>query len=157
MNITGIHLPEKYRDFYNEILEEELSHYRQPRETIDILYLLKGLCGLWSKKFQEKYPELKIQRGFYSGREHWWCVEPDGTIVDPTFLQFGQIPDSKKYKVLNPDTDEIQLGRCLNCGEYIYGLEKEGPQDLCKDVIVDGEVIQSCRKEFEHYLNNGDF
>ncbi|HON84004.1 MAG TPA: hypothetical protein PLI22_07740 [Caldisericia bacterium] len=43
MNITGIHLPEKYRDFYNEILEEELSHYRQPRETIDISYLLKGL------------------------------------------------------------------------------------------------------------------
>jgi hypothetical protein len=151
---VGIHLPEKYREFYEILLERELSHYNQPREKLDIPYLLKGLCESWCKKFKKKFPDLKIKRGFYSGNEHYWCVEPNGTIVDPTFPQFGQIQNPNKYRVFNPETDKIYLGKCMNCGTSIYGLESEGHQRVCKDVIIDGVLEQSCEKELESYYNS---
>lgn len=40
----------------------------------------------------EAFPELKRVRGHYhcpwlsKAQPHWWCVDPDGNIVDPTVM-----------------------------------------------------------------------
>jgi hypothetical protein len=82
-----------------------------------------GNCAKFTLAMAEVFPELKRVRGFYKcwvwgDREHWWLVDPDGSIVDPTSAQFptkGNCP----YEELPEGTKE-PVGRCINCGEYTY-------------------------------------
>ena len=67
-----------------------------------------------------RFPELVAVRGHvYVGinyRTHWWCVAPDGEIVDPTAHQWAN-----KVLKYDPWEGEEPLGKCLECGEYTYG------------------------------------
>jgi hypothetical protein len=78
-------------------------------------------CRQWAHAMVEWFPELAIARGWYVepllGRvEHWWCLTPSGTVIDPTAAQF---PTGGEYE---PVTDESQVptGACLNCGDSVY-------------------------------------
>jgi len=72
---------------------------------------------------QLEFPELRLARGYvfdgcWGERTHWWCVTPDGEVVDPTSSQFpALLPGS--YQELGPN-DRIPSGRCPNCGETVY-------------------------------------
>lgn len=78
-------------------------------------------CVEATREMVEAFPELRRVAGWccYSGgfeQEHFWCVAPDGTIVDPTAAQFENI---EGYREFQPG-DEVRVGRCMNCGSGIY-------------------------------------
>lgn len=142
----------EYQALKDELLEKELSRYAQPRETISIPYLLKGKCYGWTSIFVQKFPHLKQVCGFYGHGEHFWCVDVDGTIVDPTIEQFHDgTGDPAKYRVLDESVDRIFLGKCMNCGWEIYGLKSEGHQSVCRPGENDPD--RDCQAELERYYN----
>jgi len=74
-------------------------------------------------------PTLKAVRGWYfdfmwGEQQHWWCVKPDGTIVDPTAKQF---PSKGSGDYVEFDG----VFSCEQCGEKV----KE------EDATVDGHHI----------------
>lgn len=80
-----------------------------------------GMCGSATAEMVKAFPELtRVPGHIYSicwgRRAHWWCVAPDGSIVDPTASQF---PDLVAYEPWEPGT-EVRVGRCMNCGEDIF-------------------------------------
>ncbi len=96
--------------------EEELSNYQKYR----------GKCKEMSEALCKENPELTLVRGHYycpiwdSDEPHWWCTKPDGTIVDPTKLQFP----SKGHGIYTPFNGYCE---CANCGKEI--LEEEATTD----------------------------
>jgi len=83
---------------------------------------LYGTCQSATREMVETFPELKAIPGHVmvapAGRvEHWWCVTPQGEIVDPTAGQFGA--GVGEYIPWTPGT-QVRVGRCMNCGEDIY-------------------------------------
>jgi len=53
----------------------------------------RGKCKEMSEALAAKDPSLRVVRGHYDcpiwGRQaHWWCVDQNGKIVDPTAKQF---------------------------------------------------------------------
>lgn len=134
----------EYLAFRNELVEARAKQY--VGSPPPLAAIVRSQCEHFSKKLAERFPHLTVQRGFYNGAEHWWCVEPDGEIVDPTIEQFGvEVGDSSHYKVFDPLKDEIYLGCCMNCSEEIYGLIERGRQEICSE---------ECARSFERYLNN---
>lgn len=103
-----------------------------------------GHCAEATTRMVEAFPELRRAKGFYhcpiiGERPHWWCVTPDGKIVDPTVCQFpsgGQF----EYQELVDGVDRIPSGKCPNCGGWCY----------------DGDYICSpkCHEEYVAYCNN---
>ena len=66
-------------------------------------------------------PTLKAVRGhyhcpFWGEQAHWWCVTPDGTIVDPTAKQFPS-------KGLGEYVEFSGILPCAECGKEV--LEEE--------------------------------
>lgn len=51
-------------------------------------------CRELADKLVEQFPELRRAAGYYTPLgetapvAHWWCVAPDGSIVDPSAHQF---------------------------------------------------------------------
>lgn len=65
---------------------------------------LRGTCRTAAEQLAETDPSLSVVRGWYvdahwGRQEHWWCVRPDGEIVDPTVEQFptGHVPGLREY------------------------------------------------------------
>lgn len=58
----------------------------------------RGKCKQLSEEACAKDPTLRLVRGHVFVREwcseeaHWWCERPDGTIFDPSVLQFPSTP-----------------------------------------------------------------
>lgn len=55
--------------------------------------MYRGKCKELSEEQVRINPSLRLVRGHYhcpiwGEQAHWWCVKPDGTIVDPSKLQF---------------------------------------------------------------------
>lgn len=53
----------------------------------------RGKCKEMSEALVAADPSLTLVRGHYydadwGPQQHWWCVAPDGTIIDPTKDQF---------------------------------------------------------------------
>lgn len=54
----------------------------------------RGKCKQMAQEAATEDPRLVVVCGWYydpvwnTEEEHWWCKLPDGTIVDPTRLQF---------------------------------------------------------------------
>lgn len=101
-----------------------------------------GQCARATQSMVVVFPELRRVCGhFYDlrigEREHWWCVAPDGTIVDPTLIQF---PSGRLGAYVELDPNEPRpTGKCPNCGEYIY----------------DGRYVhERCEAEYVAYCNN---
>lgn len=83
-----------------------------------------GQCREKTLEMLEAFPELFRVRGHYmcliwGEREHWWLVDPQGVIVDPTKSQFP----SKGIGEYVPwdESQEEPTGMCPNCGGLCYG------------------------------------
>jgi hypothetical protein len=103
-------------------------------------------CGAWTLEMNEAFPELRRVAGeviLSNGwtRHHWWLVDPDGSIVDPTASQFSQDYFGKAVIVHYREIDEDNrpTGKCRNCGEHCYG----GRTELCSE---------SCEREYVAYV-----
>jgi hypothetical protein len=85
---------------------------------------VRGACMRATAEMAATFPELRRVAGFANGGEHFWCVAPDGTIVDPTVGQFFSHlepidPSAIEYREFRPG-DEVRVGKCMNCGADIY-------------------------------------
>ena len=82
-----------------------------------------GKCAEVTAQMQSTFSELRRVRGHYycliwGEREHWWLVDPDGRIVDPTAQQF---PSSGTGSYVEWDESQPEpTGRCPNCGGLCY-------------------------------------
>lgn len=103
----------------------------------------RGKCKEFCEKEIEKDPSLTLVRGyfecpFWGRQQHWWCIKPNGEIVDPTIKQFphngiggtyvefdGNCTCEQCGKVM-PEEATIFVGRypvCSNrCGMRLVGL-----------------------------------
>lgn len=91
----------------------------------------------------ETFPELNQIRGHVISTKrfdqvpHWWCTDSEGSILDPTEKQFGQVIAYYPHDESLPEP----TGKCPNCGEYCYN----GNTLCCK----------TCEEEYLAYLNGG--
>lgn len=86
-----------------------------------------GKCGHATEAIKLQFPELRLACGFahcaWGPRQHWWCVTPDGVIVDPTVSQF---PGSAvfEYEELDPKDPttraRIPTGPCYWCDKDCF-------------------------------------
>jgi hypothetical protein len=82
-----------------------------------------GKCKEMAEEMAKIFPELTIVRGHYycmvwGEREHWWLVDEQGHIVDPTAAQFPT-KGNGEYVPWDEGAPE-PTGMCPNCGEYCY-------------------------------------
>ena len=59
-------------------------------------------CVETTQEMVKAFPELTRVSGYYHdhfGVPHWWCVTPDGEIVDPTVSQFDNRVGTYKAKL----------------------------------------------------------
>lgn len=85
---------------------------------------VRGKCGNATTEMVTTFPELRRQPGFVTcnwGRDqHWWCLDPDGIIVDPTANQFQGKIFYDPVDLNDPaDIIRIPIGICAYCGEDI--------------------------------------
>jgi len=109
-------------------------------------------CKEASQKMAKVFPELRVTNGFAhfitcEPRDHWWCVDKEGNIIDPTAHQFPEYLGSPiiEYEEIdeNHDARKFPKARCMNCGEYYYQKpEMKGQMHNAK-----------CESEFINYLN----
>jgi hypothetical protein len=136
----------EYEEFLTELCEKKRRQYAPScQERLTRADLVRAECNQFTREFVMKFPHLTRVPGFYGrvigdyhGTEHWWCVEPDGTIVDPTAAQFQP---GHTYTPLDENKHTIKIGRCMNCGDDIFGLKAQGPKSICS-------------KECEHALED---
>lgn len=82
----------------------------------------RGKCKEMSEAAVANDPTLRLVRGhvfvvqWNSTEAHWWCERADGTIFDPSVLQFPSAPHSSLYEEFDGRIE------CCNCG-------KEGTED----------------------------
>lgn len=98
----------------------------------------RGRCKEFAEDAVKADQTLKLVRGWYIcpfwGEEgHWWTVRPDGTIYDPTALQFPSkgtgeyVPFDGVVKCCNcnksmPESDAWRLeGKYAYCSYRCYG------------------------------------
>ena len=78
----------------------------------------RGKCKEMSEALVASDPSLTLVRGHYfcpiwnSDEPHWWCVDAQGEIVDPTMLQFP----SKGKGIYTPFNGIIT---CSECGKEL--------------------------------------
>ncbi len=82
-----------------------------------------GTCKEVTLKMQEAFPELRRVRGHYycaiwGERGHWWLIDENGNIVDPTKAQFPS-KGIGHYDEWDESQKEL-TGICPNCGDYCY-------------------------------------
>lgn len=104
-----------------------------------------GNCAEAVKAIVAAFPQLKKVRGQvicphpWGERDHWWAVDPEGGIIDPTKRQF---PLVIKYIPWDESKGEPPRRRtCPDCGESHHG-----PDEFCSD---------RCRRSYAAYLTTG--
>lgn len=120
-----------------------------PRERIQA----RGRCSSATIEMVEAFPELRRARGHYvcpiwGRQEHWWCVAPDGSVVDPTGHQFPSCqPYPGKaggvYKELPADAPE-PIGKCMICGSYCWEGKSPSSSACSKECERELEVEYGC-------------
>ena len=104
------------RDAYREWIAE---HYPTQASAF-------GACKDATAAMIVAFSELRRVNGHYfdhlwGEREHWWCVDVDGSIVDPTAKQFPSRGHGA-YVELDPNA-QTPSGMCPECGGYVYNGE----------------------------------
>lgn len=107
-------------------------------EAERIAIVVRGTCREATEAMVKAFPELRRVRGHYSWCPHWWCETPDGTVVDPTARQFTSGGVYVEYTGPEP------LGKCMNCGDYVWTALPNGDTSACSD---------ECLKELEVYYS----
>ena len=94
----------------------------------------RGKCKEMSEELCKHDPSLRLVRGHYicplDGEEpHWWCVNADGEIIDPTVRQFKTNGVGAEYIEYNGFSD------CCFCGESVYENDavSVGNRILCSE------------------------
>jgi hypothetical protein len=100
-----------------------------------------GECAEITEKMSQAFPELRRVRGHYycttwGERAHWWLIDEDMQVVDPTASQFPS-KGTGVYVAWTEGTKE-PTGLCPNCGEHCY----DGDQ-VCSE---------SCHNAYVSYL-----
>lgn len=89
------------------------NHYPTPE-------LARLNCAEATEAMVAAFPDLRRVRGHamigVHLRPHWWCVTPDGRVVDPTAIQW----ETKPAFYMPLDSDEEPHGKCYNCGELLF-------------------------------------
>lgn len=99
---------------YGEWIERYVS--AQPDRFV------RGKCDAATRAMVAEFPELRRACGFahttWGADQHWWCVTPDGRVVDPTVSQFPMVT----YEEIDPvaDRDLIPTGVCMDCGDSVF-------------------------------------
>jgi hypothetical protein len=93
-----------------------------------------GNCKEITMEMNKVFPELKLVRGHYyclswGEREHWWLVDKDNNIIDPTAKQF---PSKGRGEYIEWDKNQEEpIGICLNCGNHVYKDTYFGSSQIC--------------------------
>lgn len=99
---------------------EAFKEQNAPREAEVTNYMkYRGKCKEMSEALVAEDPSLRLAKGFYYAagwgpQGHWWCVKPDGTIVDPTKLQFP-CEGRGHYE----EIDENTVTQCAACDNAV--------------------------------------
>lgn len=88
-----------------------------------------GRCAEVTEAMAAAFPELTRVRGHYDGWAHWWLVDAQGQVIDPTADQFS--PGGTYVEHVGPEP----TGKCPNCGRYCYG-----GSFCCSDACADAYV-----------------
>lgn len=67
---------------------EQIVWINGVRKALQKMLKTKGICKLITQAIKREYG-YKIVIGRYGGKEHWWNVLPDGSILDASADQFG--------------------------------------------------------------------
>jgi len=102
-------------------------------------------CASRSQEMARVFPELKAVAGYIcflgGGKaEHWWCVDPQGNVIDPTADQFRVMlrPPIIGYEPYDrAKHGPMRVGKCMNCGDAIYDdnprFKGHGNPGICSD------------------------
>ena len=87
---------------------------------------LRGRCQEMARSAQREDPTLRVVRGYFldliwGEQPHWWCVRPDGSIVDPSGEQFPSFATATPSCYIEYDGTLV----CESCGKE----GKEGDPD----------------------------
>lgn len=82
----------------------------------------RGRCKELSQEAITADPTLRLVRGWYHcplwGKQaHWWCVRPDGTVVDPTVSQFPTRGSGAEYEEFDGTFE------CEYCGKSVVEVD----------------------------------
>lgn len=118
--------------------------------------VLRGFCHSISQEMVAEFPELRLAKGYFEDdygakRSHWWCIAPDGTIVDPTIDQFEsnfKITASRYEEYDELKHGPLPIGKCYNCGSYIYADEQD---DNYSSISF---CEQKCESDYLAYLES---
>lgn len=103
----------------------------------------RNQCAKYTEQMDKAFPELTRVRGHYycafqGERQHWWLIDEEGEVVDPTASQFPS--KGIGFYDIWDETQEEPTGKCPNCGDYCY----KG-RHVCSD---------SCEVSYIAYINN---
>jgi len=114
-------------------------------------------CEEATKEMVQAFPELRRVGGWVAGSpmrrprrgaEHWWCVTPDGCIVDPTRAQFLWAEIYYREKTAE---DPEPIGKCLHCGGYCWAVHPD--TGIPVPDASSSFCGAFCRREFEQEGN----
>ena len=79
----------------------------------------RGRCKELAEAAIADDSSLTLKRGYYfcplwGKQTHWWCVKPDGTIVDPSVRQFPTAGAGAEYVEYDGTLD------CEHCGKTVH-------------------------------------
>jgi hypothetical protein len=79
-------------------------------------YSLRGKCKEMAEEASKNDPSLTLVRGWYDcpiwgEQPHWWCVDQDGKIVDPSRDQFPSGGIEEFYRPFNGTVICSQCGK----------------------------------------------
>jgi hypothetical protein len=129
----GIFDHEKYRAWEREYIKSLGTYVNTGRPRIH------GMCDHATEAARAAFPELIRCRGYVAfGRgPHWWCVAPDGTIIDPTRTQWDPMPTAADYVFLDESTADRLPRKCWGCGDDAFGQHPVCSMDCARGVADD--------------------
>lgn len=86
--------------------------------------LYRGKCKEYCEELVAEDASLRLVRGFFheplwsEKQPHWWCVQKDGTIIDPTVKQFP----SWQFSFITPEEFYEEFDgycECAECGKRV--------------------------------------
>lgn len=138
-------MEQKYKEWINSYVAS------RPRYANTGEPSLRGMCVEATSEMVAAFPELTRVRGFVRpGGQHWWCVDPNGNIVDPTVLQFPRPP--REYEPFDESkADQLPTGKCPNCGDHLFYKAQVCDEECARSLFayfdLSGEALEEAVKK----------
>jgi hypothetical protein len=124
---------------YSKWISDYVARFNHPAATL-------GQCEKAVEEMKGVFPELEVKKGYaicpepWGKRGHWWLLDEEGKIIDPTRSQFTcGVFGYEEYV----EGDDVRVGKCMNCGDEIWGQPERDGACICSP---------KCEKEFTEYL-----